>query len=300
MSSSIYVVAAMCGCWRRESGVNPGIWESLIPCAWNYKYEYKHKGGYGLGQWTNVGTSDGRLWKLHTWVTNNGYGDGSGDGQLAYLTVENWWNGNYNGSGDHPKTHGTYGSLSAFLNSDSTNIADLVWDFLANWEGVPGDHYQERLNYANNFLSYLQEHAGEAGSWTTGNRYLSESQMRNNVLAIYNTLGNGAAPPEPPEPPEQDTHAITVITSGRGSASASKSYAKQGETINLTATADDGAEFEKWNVLYGDISIVNNSFTMPDTNVSIEAIFSGAYELGNYPLWLFYQWRRICERNLHK
>ena len=40
-------------------------------------------------------------------------------------------------------------------------------------------------------------------------------------------------------------------------------------------------EFEKWNVLYGDISIVNNSFTMPDTNVSIEAIFSGAYELGN-------------------
>lgn len=297
MSSSIYVVAAMCGCWRRESGVNPGIWESLIPCAWNYKYEYKHKGGYGLGQWTNVGTSDGRLWKLHTWVTNNGYGDGNGDGQLAYLTVENWWNGNYNGTGDNSKTHGTYGSLSAFLNSDSTNIADLVWDFLANWEGVPGDHYQERLNYANNFLSYLQAHAGEVGSWTTGNRYLSVAQMQNNVLAIYNTLGNGAAPPEPPE---QDTHAITVITSGRGSASASKSYAKQGETINLTATADDGAEFEKWNVLYGDISIVNNSFTMPDTNVSIEAIFSGAYELGNYPLWLFYQWRRIRERNLHK
>ena len=223
--------------------------------------------------------------------------DGNGDGQLAYLTVENWWNGNYNGSGDHPKTHGTYGSLSAFLNSDSTNIADLVWDFLANWEGVPGDHYQERLNYANNFLSYLQAHAGEAGSWTTGNRYISVAQMQNNVLAIYNTLGNGAAPPEPPE---QDTHAITVITSGRGSASASKSYAKQGETINLTATADDGAEFEKWNVLYGDISIVNNSFTMPNTNVSIEAIFSGAYELGNYPLWLFYQWRRIRERNLHK
>ena len=30
---SQYVVSAICGCWRRESGVNPAIWESLIPCA---------------------------------------------------------------------------------------------------------------------------------------------------------------------------------------------------------------------------------------------------------------------------
>lgn len=299
--SSIYVVAAMCGCWRRESVVNPGIWESLIPCAWNYKYEYTHKGGYGLGQWTNVGTSEGRLWKLHIWVTENGYGDGNGDGQLAYLTVENWWNGNYNGSGDHPKTRGTYGSLSAFLNSDSTNIDDLVWDFLANWEGVPGDHYQERLDYANNFLSYLQAHAGEAGRWTSGNKYLSESQMLNNVLAIYNTLGNGVTP----QPPEHGTHAITVTTSGNGTASASKTYAKQGENIELTATADDGAEFKKWNVLYGDISIIDNAFKMPDTNVSIEAVFSGGggggpSESDNYPIWLLYQWQKIRERNIHK
>lgn len=294
--SSIYVVAAMCGCWRRESVVNPGIWESLIPCAWNYKYEYTHRGGYGLGQWTNVGTSEGRLWKLHTWVTENGYGDGNGDGQLAYLTVENWWNGNYNGSGDHPKTHGTYGSLSAFLNSESTDLYDLVWDFLANWEGVPGDHYKERCDYADKFLAYLQNHSAETGSWTSSNQYLTDSQMYNNALAIYNTLGNGAVP----QPPEQGTHAITVIASGNGTARASKTYAKQDEIIELTATAGAGAEFKNWNVLYGDISILDNKFIMPDTNVSIEAVFSGAYELGNYPIWLFYQWKRIRERNIHK
>ena len=288
--SSVYVISAMCGCWRRESGVNPGIWESLIPCAWNYVYEYTGKGGFGLGQWTNVGTTGDRLLRLHNWVTSHGYADGSGPGQIAYIPVEGFWGGAYNGTADNPQSHGHYGGLQAFLNSDSTDIETLTWDFLANWEGVPGDHFQERLGYAKSFLSYLQEHGGEQGSWTSVNNYISVSQMNNNVLAIYNLLSGET--PEPPTP-EPDTYPITVFTSGNGTAFASKSYAAVNEVITVTAEPGTGATFRGWNVLTDNTTIENNQFVMPDSGVSIEAVFSGAYGTDRYPIWLLYQWDRL-------
>ena len=44
---SPYVVSAMCGCWAWESGMNPGIWESLTPTDWDHEYQYDGIGGYG-------------------------------------------------------------------------------------------------------------------------------------------------------------------------------------------------------------------------------------------------------------
>lgn len=269
MATSIYVIAAMCGCWYRESGVNPGIWESLTPCAWDYQYEYTGKGGYGLGQWTNVGTSHGRLYRLHQWVTSNGYTDGEGNGQLAYLTVEGCWNGSYNGTGDNSQTRGSYGSLSNFLNSTSTNLDNLVWDFLANWEGVPGDNYSIRRQWAYNILSYLQEHAGESATWTSRNNYITETQTYQNALCVYNFFSGYTPEPEP------DTYRITVQVRGNGVAYASSSYAKEGDTITLTAEPSGSAEFEGWQVVSGGITITNNSFVMPANTVVIRAIFTG-------------------------
>ena len=112
--------------------------------------------------------------------------------------------------------------------------------------------------------------------------------MNNNVLAIYNILSGEA--PEPPKP-EPGTHAITVISSGEGYAYASVSYAAPGDIITLTADPED--KFISWNVLSGNVTIdVNNQFIMPELDVTIEAIFSGAYRQ-SYPLWLFYQWDRL-------
>ena len=45
---SHYVIAAMLGNWQQESGVNPGIWESLIPCPWDYMHTMNPLAG-GLG-----------------------------------------------------------------------------------------------------------------------------------------------------------------------------------------------------------------------------------------------------------
>lgn len=184
LSISKYVVAAMCGCWCRESGVNPAIWESLIPCAWDYEYQYTNRGGYGLGQWTNVGTPHGRLYRLHQWVTNNGYGDGNGYGQLEYVLAENVWY-------DKPESRLGCHSLTQFLECTSTNVHDLVWDFLANWEGVTGNAYTLRCQYADDILRYIDAHVndGQSYSWITGNRYLSFAQTCNNAMVVFQYIG---------------------------------------------------------------------------------------------------------------
>ena len=193
IGASAHVVAAICGNWKRESTVNPGIWESLEPTSFDHQYAYDNIGGYGLGQWTNVGTPYGRLWNLHEWVNANGFTDGDGDGQLAYMLQENYWlNSSY--------THGTYTTLEEFLTSDSTNMTDLVWDFLANWEGNPGDALAERLEAANLFLQVIEERKNDNPNnyhWISSNEYLDWADMYNNVMCVYFWLSSGAPAPTP-------------------------------------------------------------------------------------------------------
>lgn len=190
---SQYVVAAICGCWRRESGVNPAIWESLIPCAWDYEYEYTNRGGYGLGQWTNVGTQHGRLWDLHTYVTSQGYSDGDGDGQLEFLLEEDYWAvANYGGRSPRLGCR----TLEEFLTSPSQSLEDLVWDFLACWEGVEGDNYSLRLGYARDALRYILLHKDDdvQWDWISGNRYLSLNETHNNIMVVFERIGKWKQP----------------------------------------------------------------------------------------------------------
>ena len=69
-------------------------------------------------------------------------------------------------------------------------------------------------------------------------------------------------------------HTITVTTAGGGTASASSTSATAGTEITLTATPNTGYHFKEWQVesLVG-LVITNNKFTMPDSNVTIKAIF---------------------------
>ena len=73
----------------------------------------------------------------------------------------------------------------------------------------------------------------------------------------------------PPEP----EYSISVSTDGNGSASSNLSVATAGTTVTLSASPNDGFEFSEWQVLQGDIDIVNNQFIMPSSNVSVKAIF---------------------------
>lgn len=192
---SAYAIAAMCGCFKRESNVNPGVWEGLTPVSWDYVHvSGVNAGGFGLGQWTN--TSNGgiiyyRLRDMHDWMVQNGYAPGDGDGQVKYLLYENVW---FNDASSRIPAIDT---LQEFLETSNTNLADLVWDFLANWEGVPGDAYQERLTAAQMFYQFIQDHKDdppETWTWISTNQYLTDAQMCNNVMCIYWSLGGAVSP----------------------------------------------------------------------------------------------------------
>ena len=68
-------------------------------------------------------------------------------------------------------------------------------------------------------------------------------------------------------------HTVTVTSGGNGTASASPSKAVAGAEITLTATPDKGYHLKEWQVISGGVTIVDDKFTMPDSNVEVKAIF---------------------------
>lgn len=190
---NLYVVAAICGNLKRESNINPGLWESLRPTSWDHQYAYDGVGGFGLGQWTNVGTPHGRCWNLHEWVTSNGYQDGDGNGQLAFIVHEDYWT-------NSSQKRGNYNNLTEFLQTDSTNLSDLTWDWCACWEGVPGNHFSERLEAAELIYQYFLAHMNDSSldyTWISKNNYLTWDEMYNNAMCVLFWMSGGAIVPPP-------------------------------------------------------------------------------------------------------
>ena len=68
-------------------------------------------------------------------------------------------------------------------------------------------------------------------------------------------------------------HTVTVKTDGNGTASASPDKAVAGTEITLTAKPVEGYRFKEWEVMSGNVTIKDDKFTMPDSNVEIKAIF---------------------------
>ena len=74
-------------------------------------------------------------------------------------------------------------------------------------------------------------------------------------------------------PPVPTEFTITVKTDGNGTASASHVKAVAGTEITLTATPDKGYHFKEWQVMSGGVTIKDDKFAMPGTNVEVKAIF---------------------------
>ena len=74
-------------------------------------------------------------------------------------------------------------------------------------------------------------------------------------------------------PPAPTEHTVTVTSSGNGTASASPAKAVAGAEITLSATPDKGYHLKEWQVISGNVTIKDDKFLMPDSNVEIKAIF---------------------------
>ena len=74
-------------------------------------------------------------------------------------------------------------------------------------------------------------------------------------------------------PPTPTEYTVTVTTEGGGTASASPAKAAAGTEITLTATPNTGYHFKEWQVISGNVTIKDDKFLMPDSNVEIKAIF---------------------------
>ena len=188
---SVYVISAICGNMWQESGINPGVWESLQQGTWTDLNK-----GYGLGQWTNTGgDTHGRLYKLHDYLSNNGYADDDFDGQIAYIEVEDVWFRR----GEAYK----YVDLQGFLTSQSTDLTDLTHAWNIGWEGIHDASWNARVNYAYNVCDYIQQNY-DPQTYTpwywTGNRYLSNSERYDNAMYMYHVWNGGTPAPTPPSP----------------------------------------------------------------------------------------------------
>ena len=68
-------------------------------------------------------------------------------------------------------------------------------------------------------------------------------------------------------------YAVTVRDDGHGTGSADPASATAGTEITLTATPKEGYHFKEWRVMSGDVTVKNDKFTMPGSDVEVKAIF---------------------------
>lgn len=68
-------------------------------------------------------------------------------------------------------------------------------------------------------------------------------------------------------------YAVTVRDDGHGTGSADSASATAGTEITLTATPNAGYHFKEWQVMSGDVTVRDDKFTMPGSDVEVKAIF---------------------------
>ena len=68
-------------------------------------------------------------------------------------------------------------------------------------------------------------------------------------------------------------YTVTVTSGGNGTASASPAKAVVDTEITLTATPKTGYHLKEWEVIRGNVTIKDDKFTMPHSDVEVKAIF---------------------------
>lgn len=178
LGRSLYVISAIAGNMDAESTLSPGTWESLTVRNWDSQYS-NNTGGYGLGQWTNVGTSRGRLWGLYSWLSESGYSTDSGEGQCAYVVEENYWT---------PRSGYPFQTLTEFLESTSTDIDMLTGAWNVCWEGIPLN--TSRYALSRHYYDVISSRMNDTSitNWVARNAFLSQPERDNNAVMLWRSM----------------------------------------------------------------------------------------------------------------
>lgn len=276
---SMYVIAAMCGNFMKESQVNPGVWQDLKKGTATSLLK-----GLGLGQWTNTdGDTHGRLYQMYQYCSQHG-GIYNGDAQCDYVVQENVW----------LVRDSSYGisTLTEFLNSTSTDVESLALAWARNWEGVPAtstDDLSARVAFAKLILNYLTDHASDqVDSWTSVNDWITQEKQLQNCVLVYQHFNSdsSAVNPDPVAPVDDGNHRVVLIANGDGYVQYDTHIAKQGTEISGGAYANNtDTSFERWVIRYPYDLAFNHTddqynsifnFTMPDSTVVGRAYFTGS------------------------
>lgn len=132
---------------------------------------------------------------------------------------------------------------------------------------IPGDHLELKITPGGD--RQIDSVSYYVGSEYKGSLMTIQSQKFDVLFGGTGVHRIVVSCEEPPVPPA--TYTITVTNDGNGTASASASSAAAGTTITLTATPKEGYMFDAWES--SDVTITNNTFTMPAKNVAIKATF---------------------------
>lgn len=154
---SVHAIAAILANMQAESGVNPGIYESLDSGSTT--------NGFGLVQWTpNT--------KFKTWADANGYAYGDIDGQLNRILYELENGLQWISTDTYPMT------FEQFSKSDG-DVESLTYAFMYNYERPASLDQPHRKGYATSWLSVLE------GGGVTGGGSGSTTQKKKGLPLIF-------------------------------------------------------------------------------------------------------------------
>jgi len=101
-------------------------------------------------------------------------------------------------------------------------------------------------------------------------------------VQLYKKVEGGSTTPEEPEQPT--TYSINIASNiANGTVTASTASAVANAEITLTATPNEGYEFGSWSVKDASdnsITVTNNKFSMPTSNVTVSATFNAVQQGG--------------------
>ena len=158
---------------------------------------------------------------------------------------------------------GTLFTLTFTVKADCSNGANVTLETTTFKNALNGKIY---ANIEAGGIAANTTGGSTAGGSTTGGSTTGGSTTGGSTTGGCTTGGSTTGG-------ETTEYTVTVRSNGHGEASATPASATAGTEIVLSATPETGYRFKEWKVVAGDVKIVDNKFTMPASNVEIEAAF---------------------------